>query len=133
MRSGKYAFWCPVALIRPSRSACSSSQIWYPYGLITMLPRTGPRSTSSARKATSLYQAENSSLFGATPRSSLASIFGFPSSPLLPEANFPAAPSPCPPPADPPRGIRRHCRSDADVGREVLAGEGGAGGDEVGG
>src|SRR6516165_3661503 len=79
MSSGKYAFWCPVALIRPSRSACSSSQIRYPYGLITMLPRTGPRSTSSARKTTSLYQAEKSSLCGVTLRSSRAMSFRLPS------------------------------------------------------
>src|SRR5215831_2667745 len=79
MSSGKYAFWCPVALIRPSRSACSSSHIRYPYGLITMLPRTGPRSTSSARKTTSLYQAEKSSLCGVTLRSSRATIFRLPS------------------------------------------------------
>src|SRR6516162_10481569 len=79
MSSGKYAFWCPVALIRPSRSACSSSHIRYPYGLITMLPRTGPRSTSSARKTTSLYQAEKSSLCGVTLRSSRAMSFRLPS------------------------------------------------------
>src|SRR5271169_47851 len=79
MSSGKYAFWCPVALIRSSRSACSSSQIRYPYGLITMLPRTGPRSTSSARKTTSLYQAEKSSLCGVTLRSSRAMTFRLPS------------------------------------------------------
>src|SRR6516225_9524711 len=79
MRSGKYAFWCPVALIRPSRSACSNSQIRYPYGLITMLPRTGPRSTSSARKTTSLYQAEKSSLCGVPLCSSRAMSIRLPS------------------------------------------------------
>src|SRR5580700_1247895 len=84
MSRGKYAFWCPVALIRPSRSACSSSQIRYPYGLITMLPRTGPRSTSSARKTTSLYQAEKSSLCGVTLRSSRATPFRLPSRVLPP-------------------------------------------------
>src|SRR6201996_1317251 len=82
MSSGKYAFWCPVALIRLSRSACSNSQIRYPYGLITMLPRTGPRSTSSARKTTSLYQAEKSSLCGVTLRSSRATTFRLPSARL---------------------------------------------------
>src|ERR1700722_11947946 len=79
MSRGKYAFWCPVALIRPSRSACSNSQIRYPYGLITMLPRTGPRSTSSARNTTSLYQAEKSSLCGVTLRSSRAMTSRLPS------------------------------------------------------
>src|ERR1700751_5047896 len=79
MSSGKYAFWCPVALIRPSRPACSNSQIRYPYGLITMLPRTGPRSTNSARKTTSLYQAEKSSLCGETLRSSRAMSLRLPS------------------------------------------------------
>src|SRR5450755_4162727 len=44
----------------------------YPYGRITIVPRTGPRSTSSALKTTSLYQAEKSSLCGVTPRSSCA-------------------------------------------------------------
>src|SRR5215475_1897053 len=80
MSSGKYAFWCPVALIRPSRSACRSSQIRYPYGLMTMLPRTGHRSTRSARKTTSLYQAAKSSLCGVTLRSSRATIVRLPSS-----------------------------------------------------
>src|ERR1700759_2997068 len=86
MSSGKYAFWCPVALIRPSRSACSSSQIRYPYGLITMLPRTGPRSTSSERKTTSLYQAEKSSLWGVTLRSSRAMNFRLATRALIPDA-----------------------------------------------
>src|SRR5215468_9894339 len=122
MSSGKYAFWWPVALIRPSRSACSSSQIRYPYGLITMLPRTGPRSTSSARKITSLYQAEKSSLCGVTLRSSRTMIFRLQSGPLSPEANYPGRA----------RG-RLVPRSAADVGREVLAGESGARGDEAGG
>src|ERR1700757_869460 len=121
MSSGKYAFWCPVALIRPSRSACSSSQIRYPYGLITMLPRTGPRFTSSARKTRSLYQAEKSSLCGVTLRSSRAMIFRLPSGRLSPEANLPRC-----------AGGRHALRSAADVAREVLAGEGGAGGHEAG-
>src|SRR5215831_19748867 len=42
-----------------------------------MVPRTGPRSTSSALKTTSLYQAEKSSLCGVTPRSSRATCRGY--------------------------------------------------------
>src|SRR5215471_6199738 len=126
MSSGKYAFWCPVALIRPSRSACSNSQIRNPYGLITMLPRTGPRFTSSARKITSLYQAEKSSLCGVTLRSSRAMIFRLPSWPLLPEFNYRAAPWPAG------TDLHQDPGSAADVGREVLTGEGGADGHEVG-
>src|SRR6185437_7034415 len=34
---------------------------------MTIVPRTGPRSTSSALKTSSLYQAEKSSLWGVTP------------------------------------------------------------------
>src|SRR5579864_3643516 len=43
-----------------------------------MLPRTGPRSTNSARNTTSLYQAEKSSLCGVTLRSSRAMILRLP-------------------------------------------------------
>src|ERR1700730_7171944 len=67
MNIGKHAFSCPASLIRPSRSAWLSSQIRYPYGRMTIVPRTGPRSTSSALMTTSLYQAEKSSLCGVTP------------------------------------------------------------------
>src|SRR5579875_1942600 len=56
MNSGKYAFCAPVALIRSSRAACNRSQIAYPHGRITMVPRTGPFSASSARATTSWYQ-----------------------------------------------------------------------------
>src|SRR5215831_14920693 len=42
-----------------------------------MVPRTGPRSTSSALKTSSLYQAEKSSLCGVTPRSSRATCRGY--------------------------------------------------------
>src|SRR3954465_1807675 len=35
---------------------------------MTMVPRTGPRSASSALRTSSLYQAEKSSLWGVTPR-----------------------------------------------------------------
>src|SRR6201996_6364410 len=86
-----------------------------------MLPRTGPRSTRSARKTTSLYQAEKSSLCGVTLRSSRAMIFRLPSGRLSPEANLPRC-----------AGGRHALRSAADVAREVLAGEGGAGGHEAG-
>src|SRR6185437_12726274 len=48
------------------------SQSRYPYGRMTMVPLAGPRSTSSALKTSSLYQAEKSSLWGVTPRSSRA-------------------------------------------------------------
>src|SRR5215218_904310 len=55
MNSGKYAFWTPVALIRRSRSACMSSQVAHAHGRMTMLPRAGPFSASSARATTSWY------------------------------------------------------------------------------
>src|SRR5665213_1916681 len=42
---------------------------------MTMVPRTGPRSASSARRTSSLYQAEKSSLWGVTPRSLPLVIF----------------------------------------------------------
>src|SRR6266571_8061207 len=41
------------------------------------MPLTGPRSTSSALKTTSLYQAEKSSLWAVTPRSSRATRRGY--------------------------------------------------------
>src|SRR5215470_2826945 len=56
-----------------------------------MLPRTGPRSTSSARKTTSLYQAEKSSLCGVTLRSSRATIFRLPSHATIRPSEDPAA------------------------------------------
>src|SRR4029450_1371965 len=55
MNSGKSAFWTPVALIRRSMSACMSSQMAYAHGRMTMLPRAGPVSASSARATTSWY------------------------------------------------------------------------------
>src|ERR1700722_5819343 len=67
MSSGKYAFSCPVSLISRSSSDWSSSQIRYPYGRMTIVPLTGPRSTSSALMTSSLYQAAKSSLCAVTP------------------------------------------------------------------
>src|SRR5919198_1085768 len=55
MNSGKLAFWAPVALMRRSMSACISSQMAYPHGRMTMVPRAGPFSASSARATTSWY------------------------------------------------------------------------------
>ena len=48
-----YAFCAPVALIRRFIASCNSSQIPYPYGRTTMVPRTGPLSASSALAITS--------------------------------------------------------------------------------
>jgi hypothetical protein len=54
--SGKYAFWCPVALKRASRYAWIFSQIAKPCGRITMQPLTTPAgSASSAAWITSWY------------------------------------------------------------------------------
>ena len=53
MNSGKYAFCAPHALMRASISAWIRSQIAYPYGRITMVPRTGPLSAISAFAITS--------------------------------------------------------------------------------
>src|SRR6266498_746305 len=55
MNSGKLTFWAPVALMRRSMSACISSQIANPHGRMTMVPRAGPFSASSARATTSWY------------------------------------------------------------------------------
>src|SRR6266542_3586704 len=55
MNSGKLTFWAPVALMRRSMSACISSQMAHPHGRMTMLPRAGPFSASSARATTSWY------------------------------------------------------------------------------
>ena len=41
MKSGKYAFTWPVALMRSSRPRWMNSQMAYPYGRITMQPLTG--------------------------------------------------------------------------------------------
>jgi hypothetical protein len=50
--------------MRASTSACIRSQIEYPYGRITMVPRTGPLSASSAFATTSWYQRGKSSACG---------------------------------------------------------------------
>src|SRR3954464_12993689 len=47
--------------MRASISACMRSQIAHPYGRITMVPRTGPLSASSALATTSWYQRGKSS------------------------------------------------------------------------
>src|SRR5919106_3351163 len=47
--------------MRASISACIRSQIAYPYGRMTMVPRTGPFSASCALDSTSWYQRGKSS------------------------------------------------------------------------
>src|SRR5262249_36442557 len=64
MNSGKLAFCAPAALIRASISACIRSHRAYPYGRITIVPRTGPLSASSAFAITSWYQRGKSSACG---------------------------------------------------------------------
>lgn len=59
--SGKYAFRVPVSLMRASISACIPSHSPYPYGRMTMVPRTGPLSASSALVVKSWYQRGKSS------------------------------------------------------------------------
>src|SRR3954462_5071382 len=61
MKSGKYAFCTPASLIRRSMSACMRSQMAYPTGRITMVPRTGPLSASCALAIRSWYQRGKSS------------------------------------------------------------------------
>ena len=68
MNSGKYAFCASAALIRASMSATMRSQIAYPTGRITMVPRTGPLSASSALVITSWYQRGKSSARGVSTR-----------------------------------------------------------------
>mmetsp|Transcript_13168 Transcript_13168/g.39337 ORF Transcript_13168/g.39337 Transcript_13168/m.39337 type:complete len:215 (+) Transcript_13168:1131-1775(+) len=55
MRSGKYAFSAPVALIRASSASRRRSQTAMPQGLMTMQPLTGDASTRSAPRITSEY------------------------------------------------------------------------------
>src|SRR4029450_5472107 len=69
MNSGKSAFWTPVALIRRSMSACMSSQTAHAHGRMTMLPRAGPFSASSARATTSWYHWGKSSPWGVSTAS----------------------------------------------------------------
>ena len=56
MSSGKYTFSAPAALMRRSISAWMRSQMAYPYGRMTIVPRTGPVSASVAFASTSWYQ-----------------------------------------------------------------------------
>src|SRR3954452_5781906 len=72
--SGKYAFCVPVALIRASISACIRSHSPYPYGRITMVPRTGPLSASSALAIRSWYQRGKSSDCGVSTVLAMTSI-----------------------------------------------------------
>src|SRR6202034_2622093 len=46
----------PASLMRRSSSLTSSSQIPYPHGRMTIVPRTGPLSAISAPATTSWYQ-----------------------------------------------------------------------------
>ncbi len=55
MKSGKYAFWCPVALNMASSSRFMFSHREYPHGRMTMQPRTGEVSASSAARTTCWY------------------------------------------------------------------------------
>ena len=48
MNNGKYTFTAHAALMRASISACMRSQRENPYGRMTIVPRTGPLSASSA-------------------------------------------------------------------------------------
>src|SRR5438132_4333291 len=64
MNNGKYAFLAPQALMRASISACMRSQMAYPQGRMTMVPRTGPFSASSALATTSWYQRGKSVAWG---------------------------------------------------------------------
>src|SRR6266545_6526926 len=50
--------------MRRSMSACISSQMAQPHGRMTMVPRTGPVSASSARATTSWYHWGKSSPWG---------------------------------------------------------------------
>ena len=68
MNSGKYAFSAPAALIRASISACMRSQMAYPVGRITIVPRTGPLSASCALAMRSWYQRGKSSARGVSTR-----------------------------------------------------------------
>src|SRR5919106_487658 len=73
MNSGKYMFWCPVALIRSSTARWMASQMAYPYGRITMVPRAMEGSASSAPFTTSWYQAgKSSSCLGRAMRGRIA-------------------------------------------------------------
>jgi len=51
--NGKYAFGAPLALMRSSSARCRSSQMPYAQGRMTIVPRTGPFSASSALATTS--------------------------------------------------------------------------------
>src|SRR5437764_15030400 len=64
MNSGKYAFCAPAALMRASISSTMRSQMAKPVGRITMVPRTGPLSASSALVTRSWYQRGKSSAWG---------------------------------------------------------------------
>src|SRR4051795_8564790 len=74
MNSGKYAFWAPASLIRSSIPDWIRSQMAYPVGRITMVPRTGPLSASSALATTSWYQRGKSSDCGVSTVLAMTSI-----------------------------------------------------------
>src|SRR5699024_5214860 len=61
IKTGKATFECPVSLICLSNSPLIFSQIAKPYGLIIIVPRTNPYSTSSASFTTSVYHWAKSS------------------------------------------------------------------------
>src|SRR5260370_13361 len=64
MSSGKEALAAPAALIRSSSSRCIRPHSAYPVGLITIEPRAGPFSASSALAITSWYQRGKSTARG---------------------------------------------------------------------
>src|SRR5699024_3136818 len=66
IKTGKATFECPVSLICLSNSPLIFSQIAKPYGLIIIVPRTNPYSTSSASFTTSVYHWAKSSSIAVT-------------------------------------------------------------------
>src|SRR4051812_25625768 len=82
MNSGKYAFSAPVDLIRASMSACMRSQTAYAVGRITIVPRTGPLSASSALAITSWYQRGKSSARGVSTRAMVSHLNEGPAQPV---------------------------------------------------
>ena len=58
MKSGKYAFWAPAALMRLSSSSRRFSHSAIPVGRITMQPLTGLCSARSPAAITSWYHCE---------------------------------------------------------------------------
>jgi hypothetical protein len=84
-RRDAYAFWVPVSLMLASNSVCIRSHSPYPYGRMTMMPRTGPLSASSALVIKSWYQRGKSCACEVrTGASAMAERYG----PRLPECEI---------------------------------------------